>query len=117
MPHLIKLDHHRPAFRLGLVRVGGGELLQPSLDRRCRDTEQLGGAVHRQAADIQQDRGGLHGQRLAAGGRVGEVQATGLAPIPLLGAHQPIFDVLLTATTLALQTHDPPPAECARRGR
>jgi len=27
-PHLVELDLHRPAFWLGLVRVGGRELLQ-----------------------------------------------------------------------------------------
>src|SRR3954452_2919437 len=31
-PHLIELDHHRSSFRLGLLGVGGRELLQPGLD-------------------------------------------------------------------------------------
>jgi hypothetical protein len=26
VPHLIKLDHHRPTFWLGLLRVGGADL-------------------------------------------------------------------------------------------
>src|SRR3954467_405745 len=30
--HLIELDHHRSSFRLGLLGVGGRELLQPGLD-------------------------------------------------------------------------------------
>src|SRR5215212_8771713 len=32
VPHLIQLDHHRPAFWLGLLGVSLGELLEPSLD-------------------------------------------------------------------------------------
>src|SRR3954471_16804904 len=44
MPHLVELDHHGPALRLGLLGVGGRELLQPSLDGGGRDAEQLGGA-------------------------------------------------------------------------
>src|SRR3712207_8940959 len=40
------------------------------LDGGGRDTQELGRAVHRQAAAIKQHGGGLHGQRLAAGGRV-----------------------------------------------
>ena len=50
MPHLVELDHHRPTLRLGFLRVGGRELLEPDLDRGCRDPEQLGGAVHRETA-------------------------------------------------------------------
>ena len=72
-------------------------------------SRQLGGAVHRQAADIEQNRSGLRRQRLAACGRVGECQTTRLAQVALLGAHQPILDVLLAPTALAPQPHDPPP--------
>jgi hypothetical protein len=32
VPHLIQLDHDGPAFRLGLLGVGGRELLKPALD-------------------------------------------------------------------------------------
>src|SRR4051812_17594484 len=53
---------------LGLMRVGCRERLELSLNGAGRDTEQLGGAVHRQATDIEQHGGGFQGQWLAAGG-------------------------------------------------
>src|SRR3954471_23521683 len=74
-----------------------------------RDTEELGGAVHRETADIQQHGSHLQGQRFAAWGRVGEVQAAGFAPVALLVAHQAVLDVLFTPTPLAAQPHDKPP--------
>src|SRR5215210_5759113 len=45
VPYLVELDHHRPAFWLGLLGVSLGELLEPGLDRGWRDTQELGGAV------------------------------------------------------------------------
>jgi hypothetical protein len=72
MPHLIQLDHHCPTLRLGLLGVGGRELLEPDLDGGRRDAKQHGGAVHGQTTDIEQHGGSLQGQRLAAWGRVGE---------------------------------------------
>ena len=110
-------ENYRPAFRFGPLRVGGRALLQPGLHCGCRDTQQLGGEVHRQAADMEQNCSGLHRRRLAASGRVGEVQAAGFSQVTLLGAHQPIPDMLLAPTAFAPQPHDPPPAEFARLGR
>src|ERR671928_284881 len=102
VPHLVELDHHGPAFRLGLLRIGSGELLEPGLDGGCRNAEELGRAVHGEAADIKQDGGRFHGQRLAAGGCVREVQAAAFAQEALLTAHPPVLDVLLAAAALAM---------------
>src|SRR3954463_920342 len=109
MPPPREPDHHRPAFWLGLLRVGGRELLEPGLDRGCRDTQELGGAVHRQTAHIQQYGSHFQGQRLAAGGCVGEVQAAALAQVALLGAHQPVLDVLFAPAALASKSHSQSP--------
>src|SRR5215203_5341025 len=72
-----------------------------------RDTPSLNLADHREGVfpgDPQVAR-----QRLAPGGRVGEVQAAAFTQIALLAAHQPVLDVLFTPTPLAAQPHDKPP--------
>src|SRR3954454_16901458 len=109
MPHLIELDHHGPALRLGLLGVGGRELLQPGLDGGGRDTEELGGAVHGQTTDIEQHGRHLQSQRFAAWGRVGEVQTAGFAQIALLVAHPPVLDMLFAPAALAPKSHDQSP--------
>src|SRR4051794_40642280 len=48
-------------------------------------------------------------QRLAAWGRVGEVQTAAFAQIALLSAHQPVLDVSVTPTPLTAQPHDQSP--------
>src|SRR3954453_14094510 len=68
-----------------------------------------GGAVHRQTAHIQQHGSHFQGQRLAAGGCVGEVQAAALAQGALLGAHQPVLDVLFAPAALASKSHSQSP--------
>src|SRR4051794_17675623 len=109
MPHLVELDHHRSSFRLRLLGVGGRELLQPGLDGGRGDTQELGGAVHGQAADIEQHGRHLQGQRLAAWGRVGEVQAATFAQIALLVAHPPVLDMLFAPAALAPKSHGQSP--------
>src|SRR4051794_10577718 len=105
MPHLVQLDHDGAALGLGLLGVHVGEALDPSLHRGRRDAEQLGGAVHRQPAQVQQHRLDLDPQRHATGRRVGEVQPAGLAPVALLAAHEPVLDVLPAPAPLAPQRH------------
>jgi hypothetical protein len=117
VPHLVELDHDGATFRLGLLRVHFREALDPGLHTGRRDPEQLGGAVHRQAAQVQQHRLDLDPQRHAARRRVGEVQPAGLAQVALLAAHEPVLDVLLAPAPLAPQRHPltpsatPPPTD------
>src|SRR4051812_5604531 len=105
MPHLVQLDHDGAALGLGLLGVHFGEALDPGLHRGRRHAEQLGGAVHRQPAQVQQHRLDLDPQRHATGRRVGEVQPAGLAPVALLAAHEPVLDVLPAPAPLAPQRH------------
>src|SRR4051794_14446644 len=105
MPHLVQLDHDGAALGLGLLGVHFGEALDPGLDAGRRHAEQLGGAVHRQPAQVQQHRLDLDPQRHAARRRVGEVQPAGLAAVALLAAHEPVLDVLLGPAPLAPQSH------------
>jgi hypothetical protein len=72
---------------LRLLREGGRELFEPGLDGGRGNAEQLGGAVHRQTAHIEQHGRYLQGQRLAPGRRVGEAQTAAFAQIALLAAH------------------------------
>src|SRR3954467_3899819 len=58
---------------------------------------------------IQQHGSHFQGQRLAAGGCVGEVQAAALAQVALLGAHQPVLDVLFAPAALASKSHSQSP--------
>src|SRR5829696_1829424 len=109
VPHLVELDHHRPALRLGLLGVSLGELLEPNLDGGCRDAQELGGAVHRQSADIEQHGRHLQGQRFAAWGRIGEIQAAGFAQVALLATHEPVLNVLVAPAALTAQLHGQPP--------
>jgi len=109
VPHLVELDHHGPTFWLRLLGVGGRELLEPGLDGGRGDAKELGGAVHRQATHIQQHRSRFQGQRLAAWGRVGEVQTAPLAQVALLVAHQPVLDVIFTPAPLAPKSHNQSP--------
>src|SRR4051794_965087 len=117
MPHLVQLDHDGAALGLGLLGVHFGEALDPGLHAGRRDPEQLGGAVHRQAAQVQQHRLDLDPQRHAARRRVGEVQPAGLAQVALLAAHEPVLDVLPAPAPLAPQRHPltpsaaPPPTD------
>src|SRR3954470_20004347 len=105
MPHLVQLDHDSTAFRLGLLGVDFGEALDPGLHRGRRHAEQLGGAAHRQPAQVQQQRLDLDPQRHATGRRVGEVQPARLAAVALLAAHEAVLDVLLAPAPLAPQRH------------
>jgi len=105
MPHLVEFDHHRRADRIGFLRVGCHDLLQLNIDGRQRDVEKLGRAAYRQPADREQY-GGLHGQRLALDGHVGEVQAALLALVALLAAHQPVPGLLFAPTALAAKHYD-----------
>src|SRR3954447_21178218 len=105
MPHLVELDHDGAALGLRFLGVDFGEALDPGLHAGRRHAEQLGGAVHRQPAQVQQHRLELDPQRHATGRRVGEVQPAGLAPVALLAAHEPVLDVLLAPAPLAPQRH------------
>src|SRR3954447_19134092 len=105
MPHLVQLDHDGPALRLGFLGVDFGEALDPSLHRGRRHAEQLGGAVHRQPAQVQQHRLDLDPERHPARRGVGEVQPARLAAVALLAAHEAVLDVPLSPTTLAPQRH------------
>src|SRR3954451_6727849 len=109
MPHLIEFDDDRSTFRLGLLRVSFGELLDPGHPARGRDAQQLGGAVHRQPAQVQQHGRDLDPQRHAARRGVGEVQPAGLAAVALQALHEAVPDVPLAAATLAPQPHRPAP--------
>src|SRR4051812_28323445 len=111
MPHLVQLDHDGAALGLGLLGVDFGEALDPGLDAGRRHAEQLGGAVHRQPAQVEQHRLDLDPQRHAARRRVGEVQPARLAAVALLAAHEPVLDVLLAPASLAPQPH--PLTSCA----
>src|SRR5690348_5208541 len=97
------------ALRLGLLRVSFGELLDPGHHAGRRHPEQLGGAVHRQPAQVEQHRRDLDPQRHAARRGVGEVQPAGLAAVALQPFHEPVLDVLLGPATLAPQPHRPAP--------
>src|SRR3954465_4679462 len=110
MPHLVQLDHDSAAFRLGLLGVDFGEALDPSLHRGRRHAEQLGGAVHRQPAQVQQHRLHLDPERHPARRGVGEVQPARLAAVALLAAHEPVLDVPLAPAPLAPQPHPPTPS-------
>jgi hypothetical protein len=109
VPHLVQLDHDGMALRLGLLGVDFGELLDPGHHAGGRDPEQLGGAVHRQPAQVEQDGRDLDPQRHAARRGVGEVEPARLAAVALLAAHQAVLDVLLSPATLAPQPHRPAP--------
>jgi hypothetical protein len=117
VPHLVQLDDDHTTFRLGLLGVDFREALDPGLHARRRHAEQLGGAVHRQPAQVQQHRLELDTQRHATGRGVGEVQPAALAAVALLAAHEPVLDVLLAPAPLAPQRHPftpsaiPPPMD------
>src|SRR3954452_24712069 len=105
MPHLVQPGHDGAALGLGLLGVHFGEALDPGLHRGRRHAEQLGGAVHRRPAQVQQHRLDLDPQRHATGRRVGGVQPAGLAPVAPLAAHEPVLDVLPAPAPLAPQPH------------
>src|SRR5215212_8384351 len=105
MPHLVQLDDQGAALGLRLPGVGFREPLDPGLDGGRRHAEQLGGPVHRDAAQVEQHRLHLHPQRHPPRRRVGEVQAAGLAAVALLAAHEAVLDLLLAPATLAPQRH------------
>src|SRR3954453_21193538 len=111
MPHLVQLDHDGAALRLGLLGVDFGEALDPGLHAGRRHAQELGGAVHRQPAQVEQHRLHLDPQRHAARRGVGEVQPARLAAVALLAAHEPVLDVLLVPAPLAPQAH--PLTPCA----
>jgi hypothetical protein len=101
VPHFVEFDDDRSTFRLGLLRVSFGELLDPGHDARGGDTQQLGGAVHRQPAQVQQHGRDLDPERHPARRGVGEVEPAGLAPVALQALHEAVLDVLLAAAPLA----------------
>src|SRR3954454_23755883 len=105
MPHLVQLDHDGAALGLGFLGVHFGEALDPGLHTGRRDPEQLGGAVHRQPAQVQQHRLHLDPERHPARRGVGEVQPARLAAVALLAPHEAVLDVPLSPTTLAPQRH------------
>jgi hypothetical protein len=105
VPHLVEFDHDGPALRLGFLGVDFGEALDPGLHAGRRDPQQLGGAVHRQPAQVQQHRLDLDPERHPARRGVGEVQPARLAAVALLAAHEAVLDVPLSPTTLAPQRH------------
>src|SRR3954452_21105826 len=111
VPHLVELDHHGPALRLGFLGVDFGEPLDPDHRAGGRDAQQLGGAVHRQATQVEQDGRDLDPQRQAARRRVGEVQPAALAAVALLAAHEPVLDVLLSPAPPAPQLHRLAPSD------
>src|SRR3954451_8615949 len=111
MPHLVQLDHDGAALGLGLLGVDFGEALDPGLHAGRRHAQELGGAVHRQPAQVEQHRLDLDPQRHAARRRVGEVQPARLAAVALLAAHEPVLDVLPAPASLAPQPH--PLTSCA----
>src|SRR3954454_4508110 len=96
------------ALRLGLLRVSFGELLDPGHHAGRRHPEQLGGAVHREAAQVEQHRRDLDPQRHPARRGVGEAEPAALAAA-LQPLHEAVLDVLLAAATLAPQSHRPVP--------
>src|SRR3954451_8921038 len=99
------------ALRLGLLRVSFGELLDPGHHTGGRHAQQLGGAVHRQPAQVEQDGRDLDPERHPARRRIGEVQPAGLAAVALQALHEAVLDVLLSPATLAPQLHrSAPPA-------
>src|SRR5690349_17795750 len=111
MPHFIKFDHQGTAFRFGLLGVDFGELLDPGHHARRGHAQQLGRAVHRQAAQVEERRRDLDPARHAARRRVGEVQPARLAAVALLAPHQAVPDVLPAPAPLAPQPHrSTPPA-------
>src|SRR3954467_6485743 len=105
MPHLVQPGHDGAALGLGLLGVHFGEALDPGLHAGRRHAEQLGGAVHRRPAQVQQHRLDLDPERHAPGRRVGGVQPAGLAPVAPLAAHEPVLDVLPAPAPLAPQPH------------
>src|SRR3954469_21686295 len=117
MPHLVELDHDGAALGLGFLGVDFSEALDPGLHARRRHAQQLGGAVHRQSAQVEEHRRDLDPERHAARRRVGEVQPAGPAAVALLAAHEPVLDVLLAPASLAPQRHPftpsatPPPMD------
>src|SRR3954462_1711426 len=117
MPHLVELDHDGAALGLGFLGVDFSEALDPGLHARRRHAQQLGGAAHRQSAQVEEHRRDLDPERHAARRRVGEVQPAGPAAVALLAAHEPVLDVLLAPASLAPQRHPftpsatPPPMD------
>src|SRR4051794_16262607 len=117
MPHLVEFDHDGAALGLGFLGVDFGEALDPGLHARRRHARQLGGAVHRQPAQVEEHRRDLDPERHAARRRVGEVQPAGPAAVALLAAHEPVLDVLPAPAPLAPQRHPftpsatPPPMD------
>src|SRR3954466_10975772 len=117
MPHLVELDHDGAALGLGFLGVDFSEALDPGLHARRRHAEQLGGAVPRQPAQVEEHRLDLEPERHAARRRVGEVQPAGPAAVALLAAHEPVLDVLPAPAPLAPQRHPftpsaaPPPMD------
>src|SRR4051794_21051248 len=105
MPHLVEFDHDGAALGLGFLGVDFGEALDPGLHARRRHAQQLGGAVHRQSAQVEEHRRDLDPERHAARRRVGEVQPAGPAAVALLAAHEAVLDVLLAPASLAPQRH------------
>jgi hypothetical protein len=110
VPHLVEFDHDGATLGLGFLGVDFGEALDPGLDAGRRHAQQLGGAVHRQPAQVEEHGRDLDPQRHAARRRVGEVQPAALAAVALLAAHEPVLDVPLSPATLAPQRH--PLAPC-----
>src|SRR4051812_6877247 len=109
MPHFIEFDHQGPPLGLRLLRVRFGELLDPGHHAGRRHPEQLGGAVHRQPAQVQEHGRDLDPQRHAARRGVGEVQPARPAAVALLAPHQAVLDVLPAPAPLAPQPHRPTP--------
>src|SRR4051794_25827314 len=105
------------ALGLGFLGVDFGELFDPGHDAGRGHARQLGGAVHRQPAQVEEHRRDLDPERHAARRRVGEVQPAGPAAVALLAAHEPVLDVLLAPAPLAPQRHPftpsatPPPMD------
>src|SRR3954453_24190226 len=109
MPHLVQLDDHGPPLGLRLLRVRFGELLDPGHHARGRDAEQLGGAVHRRPAQVQEHGRDFDPQRHSPGRRVGEVEPARLAAVTLQALHEAVLDMLPAAAPLAPQPHRPAP--------
>src|SRR4051795_8191881 len=110
MPHLVELDHDGAALGLGFLGVDFGEALDPGLHARRRHAQELGGAVHRQPAQVEEHRRDLDPERHAARRRVGEVQPARPAAVALLAAHEAVLDVLPAPAPLAPQRHPSTPS-------
>jgi hypothetical protein len=92
---------------LGLPRVILGEPPDPGHHAGRGHARKLGRAVHRRAADVEQDGGDLDPERHPARRRVGEVQAAGPAAAALLAAHGAVLGPILAAAPLASRPHRP----------